>query len=147
LSSREFRGSHNLHGIRDLFDVTNRLKSVLNLPERCESSIHFISILPAIFSSSEAAYRKGAAAFKAGRAARDNIILGEEFNWVEIEDLKARPIEIEINSGSVPAENLAHVHHVTIYYHLTSRLSDFSPCPHAELGLPHTPILGVSIIR
>ena len=42
------------------------------------------------------AYRNGAAAFKAGRAARDNIILGKEFNWVGIEDLKARPIEIEV---------------------------------------------------
>jgi hypothetical protein len=45
LGPREFRGSHNLHGIRDLFDVTNRLESVLNLPERCESSTQIISIL------------------------------------------------------------------------------------------------------
>jgi hypothetical protein len=45
LGPREFRGSHNFHSIRDFFDVTNRLESILNLPERCESSIQIISIL------------------------------------------------------------------------------------------------------
>jgi hypothetical protein len=35
---------------------------------------------PPFFPSFEAAYRKGAAAFKAGRVARDNIILCEEVN-------------------------------------------------------------------
>jgi hypothetical protein len=65
-----------------VFVIFSMLRIDLSLSSISRSVAKVLSRSLALFSllSFETAYRKGAAAFKAGRAARDNIILSDEFN-------------------------------------------------------------------
>jgi hypothetical protein len=65
-----------------VFVIFSMLRIDLSLSSISRSVAKVLSRSLALFSllSFETAYRKGAAAFKAGRAVRDNIILSDEFN-------------------------------------------------------------------